>query len=222
MNKGLKQKIIHLRNQKWSYKAIQEKLHCARSTIAYHCKQLPHNEDIKFQNTALIDKTILSWDNDTTRLITSLYKMYIRQTEIADVLELDVAAIRRFCRPISRRDFSTLSNYNKVKLRRKKLKLLAVIFKGQRCEKCGYDKCYEGLAFHHEDPKSKEFGIFRKSSVSWKKLKKEISKCSLLCTNCHAEVHADLNGDPLKNYIQWTQEGSNLSTFRLSGECSAT
>jgi hypothetical protein len=75
-----------------------------------------------------------------------------------------------------------------------KLKLKAMEYAGKKCQKCGYDKCFRALHFHHIDPKSKEFAIFEgrpgyKKTRSWEKLKVEIDKCILLCSNCHMELH---------------------------------
>lgn len=75
-----------------------------------------------------------------------------------------------------------------VDKRRKKLKQLAVEYKGTKCEKCGYDKCIQALEFHHYDG-DKEFGIGSKGITSWEKIKKELQKCMLLCANCHREIH---------------------------------
>jgi hypothetical protein len=84
-----------------------------------------------------------------------------------------------------------------TKKKRRNLKLQAIEYKGGKCEKCGYDKCVEALEFHHLDPNEKEFGISKTGNTySWEKIKNEIDKCSLLCANCHREVHAEkLNVD---------------------------
>ncbi len=76
------------------------------------------------------------------------------------------------------------------------IKLKAIKYGGGECQKCGYDKCWRALHFHHIDPSQKEFGIFEsrpgfKKVREWDKLKAEINKCILLCSNCHAELHAD-------------------------------
>ena len=78
-----------------------------------------------------------------------------------------------------------------VQLRRAKVRLMAVEYKGGCCEICSYNRCIEALEFHHVDPKTKEFGISSKGySRSWEKVKTEIEKCILLCANCHREYHA--------------------------------
>jgi hypothetical protein len=43
--------------------------------------------------------------------------------------------------------------------------------------------------FHHTDPEQKEYGIGGYTCCSSGKLRDEIDKCILLCSNCHAEVH---------------------------------
>lgn len=67
----------------------------------------------------------------------------------------------------------------------------AVQYKGGKCELCGYDKCLAALDFHHKNPEEKEFGIATKGMTrSWEKLKKELDKCIMLCSNCHRELHS--------------------------------
>lgn len=80
-----------------------------------------------------------------------------------------------------------------VKRRRQKVKVMALEYKGSRCECCGYDKCTAALEFHHIDDLTKEFGISEKGETrSWKRIQEELDKCVLLCANCHREVHANL------------------------------
>ena len=93
-------------------------------------------------------------------------------------------------------------NNVKVKKRRKKLKELAVEYKGGKCQNpsCGYDRCMEAMDFHHINPEEKDFGISSKGFTrSWDKVKQELDKCVMLCANCHREVHAgvlDINDIP--------------------------
>ncbi|MDD5342571.1 MAG: HNH endonuclease signature motif containing protein [Patescibacteria group bacterium] len=79
---------------------------------------------------------------------------------------------------------------NAVKKRRKNVREMAISYKGNRCEICGYRKCNEALEFHHQISK-KDFGISSKGYTrSWEKVKHELDKCVLLCANCHREAHA--------------------------------
>lgn len=78
-----------------------------------------------------------------------------------------------------------------VTLRRRRIKLKAVEYLGGKCSVCGYNKCIDALEFHHKDPTQKDFGISQYGAThSWNKLKKELDKCVLLCSNCHRELHA--------------------------------
>lgn len=84
----------------------------------------------------------------------------------------------------------TICNSCVVRERRNKLKIAAVNYKGGKCERCGYNKCYAVLEFHHNDPSQKEFSLCRSYVTSWKRIKEELDKCKLLCSNCHREAHA--------------------------------
>jgi hypothetical protein len=80
-----------------------------------------------------------------------------------------------------------------VSKRRKDLKKELVEYKGGCCEKCGYNKCIDALDFHHLDPSKKEFGLSKKGLTrSIKILKEEVSKCILVCANCHREIHSKI------------------------------
>jgi 5-methylcytosine-specific restriction endonuclease McrA len=75
--------------------------------------------------------------------------------------------------------------------RRKKIRQMAVEYKGGRCEICGYHHCIEALEFHHANSSNKDFSISEKGYTrSWAKVKEELDKCMLLCANCHREIHA--------------------------------
>lgn len=62
---------------------------------------------------------------------------------------------------------------------------------GGKCELCGYNKFTGSLSFHHKNPKNKKFNLSVRecSNRSWDSLLTEVSKCSLLCLNCHSELH---------------------------------
>ena len=78
-----------------------------------------------------------------------------------------------------------------VHKRRKKIRQMAVEFKGGRCERCGYDYCIDALEFHHIDSTKKEFNVSQRGYTrSWKKVVQELEKCTMLCANCHGELHA--------------------------------
>lgn len=62
------------------------------------------------------------------------------------------------------------------------------------CQKCGYNKCFAAIDFHHRDSAQKKFSIavvrnwsFSDSNIT--KVLEEITKCDILCANCHRELH---------------------------------
>lgn len=58
------------------------------------------------------------------------------------------------------------------------------------CKVCGYNKCGAALDYHHKDPSIKERRVTAKMWYSNSDIiKKEIEKCTLLCSNCHDELH---------------------------------
>lgn len=86
-------------------------------------------------------------------------------------------------------------NIEAVTRRRRKLKQMAVELKGGGCQFCGYKRYVGALDFHHINEQEKEFGLsIRGLTRSWEKIKNELSKCVLLCANCHREIHGGLIG----------------------------
>lgn len=78
-----------------------------------------------------------------------------------------------------------------VSKRRKKIRMMAVAYKGGHCQQCGYDRCIDALEFHHADSSRKDFSVSEKGYTrSWSVVRDELDKCVLLCANCHRELHA--------------------------------
>lgn len=89
---------------------------------------------------------------------------------------------------------ATEANPNNIvnqKLRGLKRKYSAILEYGGKCQKCGYHQNLSALEFHHRNPEEKEFQLDIRTfaNTSLEKLKKELDKCDLLCSNCHAEHH---------------------------------
>lgn len=94
-----------------------------------------------------------------------------------------------------KRKYSDRKEYllKKVAERRKKIKQMAIEYKGGKCVCCGYDKCPSAMEFHHLDPNGKDFGISNKGTTrAWSKIKEELDKCILVCCLCHREIHAGI------------------------------
>lgn len=60
------------------------------------------------------------------------------------------------------------------------------------CEKCGenHPAC---LDFHHINPKNKLYTISTMVTNSLNKVKEEIAKCIIICSNCHRKLHYNEN-----------------------------
>lgn len=81
------------------------------------------------------------------------------------------------------------------------LKLMLINEMGGCCMKCGYDKNISALEFHHIDSSNKVFTLDTRnlSNRNIKIIRNELSKCVLLCSNCHQETHnPHLNIENLK------------------------
>lgn len=74
--------------------------------------------------------------------------------------------------------------------RRQELKLKAIEYKGGKCTDCGLidDPCV--YDFHHLDPSKKEIAFGSSGGLSFEKLKPELDKCVLVCSNCHRKRHS--------------------------------
>lgn len=58
------------------------------------------------------------------------------------------------------------------------------------CERCGFID-YRALEFHHTDHTDKRYNVadMIRSGLSIKTIKSEISRCAVLCSNCHQIKH---------------------------------
>ena len=74
-----------------------------------------------------------------------------------------------------------------------KRRVISEIF-GDSCSICGYDKCNSALEFHHVDPSVKEIQPAKliNNYATIEKMLAELTKCILVCANCHREIHAGL------------------------------
>ena len=72
------------------------------------------------------------------------------------------------------------------------------------CQKCNEGdldiSCYD---FHHVDPSKKEFNLsgLNSAKINWNKVKEELDKCLLLCSNCHRTEHSNYKSKKFLSYI---------------------
>jgi len=79
-------------------------------------------------------------------------------------------------------------------LRQRKFKTKCIEYKGGKCENCGYNKFQGALEFHHRDPTEKDFQLSKARSWTFnERVKNELDKCQILCSNCHKELHNELD-----------------------------
>lgn len=100
---------------------------------------------------------------------------------------------------VEKRKYADRREYNiaAVTKRRKKIKQMAIEYKGGKCLFCGYHKYPGALEFHHIGNDDKDFGLSTKGLTrSWKRTKEELEKCVLVCANCHRELHAGILQPP--------------------------
>jgi len=93
----------------------------------------------------------------------------------------------RMKNPLSKEKSKQISNRRSIKRRQlfEEMKMSC----GGKCSMCGYNKCIDALDFHHINPLNKKK---LSKHPTYEKLKEEVKKCVLLCSNCHREVHAPL------------------------------
>jgi len=89
--------------------------------------------------------------------------------------------------PLTRKE----TNTDLIKKHMLKIKLMEKF--GSKCCNCGYNKNLSALVFHHNY--SKSFNVSQKlqsaqsNKEKMNELSAELTKCSLLCRNCHYELH---------------------------------
>jgi len=83
------------------------------------------------------------------------------------------------------------NTYHSQTIRSYKRKLHLIELLGGCCKVCKYDRNLSALEFHHRDPNGKDSQLDMRtlSNRSMEYILEEVSKCDLLCSNCHREYH---------------------------------
>ena len=83
-----------------------------------------------------------------------------------------------------------LTTTDRTKLQDYLFKLIARRDKIKRgCDICGYNKCASALEWHHPNKNKEGDPSSLLKLKGWGAYIEEITKCQLLCSNCHKELH---------------------------------
>ena len=104
--------------------------------------------------------------------------------------ELD-SARKKYCDKSckNKSDNRKYQNYQCQQARALSRKIDAINERGGGCSICGYNKNLAALNFHHLRDKKFTVDMRSFSNNSMDIISSEISKCILLCANCHMETH---------------------------------
>lgn len=106
---------------------------------------------------------------------------------------MDKGWTRKYCYNCAPHEDDNCSHAQAVTIKRRAIKNMLIAYKGGKCERCGYNKTSRALEFHHLNPEEKDFEISKVLTRNIQSLKDEVDKCILLCSNCHAEIHEELD-----------------------------
>lgn len=128
--------------------------------------------------------------------------------EIKTELKCSLSTISYYCNDKSR----IKSNNRLTCLRKRNKKHVWEIKEKMGCCQCG-NKDPRCLDFHHINPKTKhsEIGRLIHSGTSISNIQKELEKCTVLCANCHRELH-------FKNSYN-TKIRKYIRSFKTNTEC---
>lgn len=178
-------KIIDLRESKKTYDEISSELKISKYVVSKICRELKLVDSRKFGR--INEEMIL--------MIRKMYDEIGSSLKVANLLNVSKSTVLKYAEIKNKEKLNEndrkKNNSNGVIDWRRRTKIKLVEYKGGKCEKCEYDKCIDALEFHHLDPIEKDFTISGKS-WSFDRLKKEVDKCILVCSNCHKEIHFKL------------------------------
>lgn len=178
--------IIKLRKNKKTYNEISKEVNISINIVRKVCRVLNLTTSRKFGKIS----------KETISKVKKLYKKNYSSYEISKKLKISKTTVLKYVDSRKRKKMSDEErkkrNVKSVINWRKRKKSELVEYKGGKCEVCKYNKCIDALEFHHIDSTKKDFQISGKS-WSYERLKKEVDKCILVCSNCHKEIHHKMN-----------------------------
>jgi DNA-binding CsgD family transcriptional regulator len=179
---NIEQKIIKLREENKTIPYISALLNVSNGTVGYYLKK--NN----------LNKEKITLNKNEEKLIIEYISIGKSQKEISNILNINKYYIKKYIKENNikytvknKEEKNKQKSKNVINWKKEKKKLL-IEYKGGKCIYCGYNKCIAALEFHHKDPKEKDFSIAN-NSYSFEKMKNEVDKCELVCSNCHREIH---------------------------------
>jgi ribosomal protein L40E len=88
---------------------------------------------------------------------------------------------------------------------------------GNQCQCCHQsypDCCYDA---HHLNPDEKDFNISAgnmNGAKSWNKIRDEVTKCALVCSNCHRLIHNHIIESPIHSNFNFDYYDWDLTQFK--------
>ncbi len=169
-----KEKLLQLVNEGLSSYQISKVLEKSQTTVRYWLKKY----DLKTKHLSIKDKIPIKLET----------KCCPKCKETKPVSEFYNRRKKEGSSP-----YCKICTTIQVVDRQRRLKELAIKYKGGCCIKCGYNTFSGALEFHHLNPNEKDFTIAHLKQYSFKdKIKKELDKCILVCANCHREIHGGI------------------------------
>jgi DNA-binding CsgD family transcriptional regulator len=182
---SLENNILKLKSEGKTHKEVMNLLNISKSTVCHYCLK----NGLNFSNTKVNDDLIIK-----IKKLTEKYTI----KDISKICGISISTVKRYKDTTSTIKLSheQLKENNKkiVTRTRQRLKLKAIDYKGGACVCCGYNKSVRSMHFHHIDPTQKDFSIGGNGATrSWEKIKTELDKCVLVCSNCHGEIHDEID-----------------------------
>lgn len=179
-------KIIEMRRNGMSYSEICKDTGYSKGSISKYCRRINDNFEIYEKNVKLTEERI----NESKRL----YDSGLSLREVSKIVKISRQTLSKYIEVRDRKKDENEVRKNKiesVKRWKRKLKEEMVELKGGKCVVCGYDKSLRALHFHHTIPSEKDITI-SSNSMTKEKVIKELEKCVLVCSNCHSEIHDEI------------------------------
>jgi len=173
-----KEILIKLINNNLSQRQIAEKLECSQGNIKYWLKKFDLKTKLNLYNKGTNDINNEKYC-PKCKIIKPINEFYKRSNR---------NGVGGYCKKCS-------NKYHTKRVKEVKLKMIK--YKGSKCIECKLnikDSHYSVFDFHHINPIEKDINFNRIKFQKWDKIKLEIDKCELLCSNCHRMKHAKIEG----------------------------